>query len=262
MYWSRLALITLVISMFFLFNSCKKKSDEEISSDEIMQSTDSLAKAEEISQTASNAPVPQSSAVSDNGKKGKGASFNDETVSNIDYKPDFSENGNLVVQLQVYSSRRMAERLATQLTDKGYPAYVAEVSNPTDALPGTFYRVRVGNFAGLAKARDFGDNVLAAMGYQYWVDNKTNDNLGKGGGSTSEPVYTSPAPSYSAPASEPTYTAPAPEPTYTAPAPAPEPTYTAPAPAPEPTYTAPAPAPVPAPAPAPAPAGGEQNFDF
>ncbi|MFH0920373.1 MAG: SPOR domain-containing protein [Fibrobacterota bacterium] len=268
MFLSRLALVTLMISVLSLLGGCSKKSDDEISSDEIMQSADSAKKAD------ASVAVPaseQNAALKQN--QGKKAFAEDKTVSNIDYKPDFLESGSFVVQCLVFNSQKAANRLATRLTEKGYPAYIAEVSNPTDALPGTFYRVRVGNFAGVSQARNFGENVLVAMGYQYWIDNKSNDNVGKGSGSSSDAPYSAPAPSYSAPAPEPApaYTAPAPEPApaYTPPPPTPEPApaYTAPAPEPAPAYTPPPTASEPAPAntppvPAPAPTGGDQNFDF
>lgn len=122
----------------------------------------------------------------------------------------FSENGRFVVQVSTVRSRALADDITAKLNAKGYPAYVAEVMNPTPALSGTYYRIRIGGFTGISVARSFGENTLAAEGYEYWVDNRSNDNVGlqgdgMGGGDTyytSQPAATTPdyQPSYAAPA--------------------------------------------------------------
>jgi hypothetical protein len=72
----------------------------------------------------------------------------------------------------------LADRLVEKLEAKGFPAYVAEVQNPTPELFGTYYRVRIGRFAQISAARDFGNETLKPLGYEFWVDNKSNDNVG------------------------------------------------------------------------------------
>lgn len=94
------------------------------------------------------------------------------------YTPEFVEDGNYVVQVSCVGSQRLAEENAAKLQDRGWPAYVAEVETPTPELPGTYYRIRIGSFFGISSAKAFGENVLVPEGYDFWVDNKSNDNVG------------------------------------------------------------------------------------
>jgi hypothetical protein len=95
--------------------------------------------------------------------------------------PSFVENGRFVVQVSTVVSRSLADDIAAKLAAKGYPSYIAEVQNPTPALSGTYYRVRIGGFNRVSVARSFGENTLTAEGYEYWVDNRANDNVGLDG---------------------------------------------------------------------------------
>lgn len=88
-----------------------------------------------------------------------------------------------VVQVGIAPSRSHANKLVNKLSGEDIPAYVAEVENPAD-YQGTFYRIRVGYFATLADAESFGKNVLEPLGYAFWVDNRSNDNVGNPGGET------------------------------------------------------------------------------
>lgn len=90
----------------------------------------------------------------------------------------FTSDGRYVVQISTLGSRALADHLVEQLDAKGYPAYVAEVQNPTPQLFGTYYRVRIGRFSLISSARAFGNETLKPMGYDFWVDNKSNDNVG------------------------------------------------------------------------------------
>jgi hypothetical protein len=92
-----------------------------------------------------------------------------------------------VVQVSVFKSKKMAENLVAKLANEGYPAYVSEVENPTPELSGVYHRVRVGNFARVADANAFGQDVLKSMGYDFWVDNKSHE------GSSSASVSSEPA---------------------------------------------------------------------
>lgn len=119
----------------------------------------------------------------------------------------FSDDGRYVVQIAVYKSRKQSNNLVEKLKEAGYPAYVASVEDPTPDLTGTWYRVRIGNFADAKSARNFGEETLRGQGYDYWVDNKSNDHkaiaASDAGSSYSEPAassYTEPASSYSPPA--------------------------------------------------------------
>jgi len=95
----------------------------------------------------------------------------------------FTANGRYVVQVSTIRSKALAERNLRKLEDAGYPAYIAEVQNPTPDLSGTYYRLRIGGFSSIAAARDFSEGSLVPSGYDYWIDNKSNDNVGLDAGS-------------------------------------------------------------------------------
>ena len=154
--------------------------------------------------------------------------------------PSFSENGRYAVQVSTLPSRSMADALAAKLEARGYPSYVAEVQNPTPSLSGTYYRVRIGGFDGVSAARSFGEGTLSTDGYEYWVDYRSNDNVGlegygMGTGSGADYSTGSTSSSYS---SDPSYSSPPPIPN--APDPEPEPVAAPASPPPEPAATAPA----------------------
>ena len=191
---------------------CSKK-EEEISADEILNNIDSAKSPGVKPQKQEKFSEPENLAT---GKKKATAKTSAPISTDINFTPSFTEGGRFVVQCNVFASAKAAKRLADKLTEKSYPAYVAEVENPKPDMGGMFYRVRVGNFSGISRARDFGENVLVAMGYEYWIDNKSNDNIGKGGSSSymggssnSSTSYESSTPSYQ---STPSYSSPAPEP--------------------------------------------------
>ncbi|MBN1982343.1 MAG: SPOR domain-containing protein [Chitinivibrionales bacterium] len=127
--------------------------------------------------------------------------------------PQFEENGRYAVQVVCVPTQKYAERISAKLEKKGYPAYVAQVENPTPQLMGSYYRVRIKGFSSIGAAKQFGDEFLTNDGYQYWVDNRSNDNVGLGSeglgnslapqstvtqSSTgfSAPISTEPAPTY------------------------------------------------------------------
>lgn len=91
------------------------------------------------------------------------------------YTPAFSDNGRYIVQVAAMASRWLADELATELKEKGYPSYVIEVQNPTPELTGTYYRVRIGGFVTRTDALAFGENILVPARFSYWVDRKANE---------------------------------------------------------------------------------------
>jgi hypothetical protein len=138
-----------------------------------------------------------------NGAKTKSApaTKNDATFSTASSatSTQFVPDGRYVVQVSCVLSRSLADKNVKKLEEKGYPAYVAEVSNPTASLTGTYYRVRIGGFKGISQAKEFGESSLVPGGYEYWVDNRSNDNVGLSGAglgsSSTESSYSTPAPS-------------------------------------------------------------------
>jgi cell division septation protein DedD len=195
----------------------------------------------------------------------------------------FSKNGRYVVQVNSTASEAEANRMANKLKNLGYPAYVAAVQNPTPALTGTYFRVRLGGFDNYSDAKVFSESTLAASGYDYWIDRKANDNVGiqgNGFGPAGGQQQYQPGPqpqSYQPPAPQPAarpQQPPPPPPQQYQPAPQPQQQYQpAPAPAPQPAARPqqppppqqyqPAPQPQqqyqPAPAPAPQPAARPQQ---
>jgi hypothetical protein len=235
----RIVIIGMIV--FALFAGCvKKKADKDTEFSSSMK-------------TATSTTPPASQDIfdefykEDNAAKSARASKSEPVVRSApSEKPSFSENGRFAVQVSTLPSRTLADALSERLGAKGYPSYVAEVMNPTPALSGTYYRVRIGGFTGVSAARSFGENYLASDGYEFWVDNRSNDNvglngsgMGSGGGSyygtsssTTSDYQSSPESGYqSAPAPEP---APAAE---SAPPPAPAPARTQ-APPPPPSQPA------------------------
>jgi hypothetical protein len=129
------------------------------------------------------------------------------------FSPSFSDNGRYVVQITTVRSSSLAENLKEKMLGLGYPAYVAEVQNPTPALSGTYYRVRIGPFSRILHAKEFGENILRQNSYDYWVDNKANDMVGIDGyglGNADNGYNSSnfSTPSSSTPGYESTYTTP------------------------------------------------------
>ena len=226
----RLLCVIFVSLSLITFINCSKKKQEDISADEIIDE----AEKETVDDSMSAETVKPEEPVK---------------PAEPEYQPRFTESGKYVVQVRAYPSENSAKRFMQALLDKGYPAYVAQVDNPTPELNGSYFRVRVGGFDGVSDAKEFAEKVLISMGYQYWVDNKSNDNVGKGYASESG-SSSGGGSSWSAPAASP---APEPAPSYSAPAPEPAPSYSAPAPEPAPAPAAPAPA---------APASGSSEFEF
>ena len=123
----------------------------------------------------------------------------------------FSPNGRYVAQVSTVVSVDLANSIARKFEKMGYPAYVAQVENPTTSLIGTYYRVRIGGFSTIGDAKNFGEEALRPLGYDYWVDNRSNDNIGIGGmglGSYQQAVNYDAAPPTSQPAFEVEHTPP------------------------------------------------------
>jgi hypothetical protein len=114
-------------------------------------------------------------------KSKKSAKQETFSPSSSAYQPEFSAHGRYTVQITCVRSQSFADQMTRKMKDKGYPAYVAQVDNPTPNLSGTYYRVRIGGFDGLSAAKSFGQSILTPSGYDFWVDKKSNDNVGMEG---------------------------------------------------------------------------------
>ena len=93
----------------------------------------------------------------------------------------FSPNGRFVVQVSTIASPSLAGELVRKLERQGFPAYSVAVENPATNLLGTYYRVRIGGFDNISDAKHFGESTLRPLGYDFWVDNRSNDRIGIGG---------------------------------------------------------------------------------
>lgn len=164
---------------------CKKKEEAPA----VIEEAPAAAAPTETDTSATLAEEPALQQVGENGsgkKKEKGGAPSASAEA-----AGFSERGSIVVQVSVFKSARQASNLVEKLAAQGYPAYVAEVENPTPEMSGTYHRVRIGRFQRIADAKAFGENTLRPAGYDFWVDNKKNDAVGSGGYSSDS--YSSPS---------------------------------------------------------------------
>jgi len=194
--------------LVLLISGCKKDKDnsavvEEVPAAAAPKETDTsatLAEEPNLKQVGKDKPGSAKNTFHPGKGKDKHAGAAPAAAS----EAGFSDAGHIVVQVAIFKSKKQAASLVEKLSGEGYPAYVAEVTDPVPQLSGTYHRVRIGKFLKVADAKAFGDNTLKPLGYDYWVDNKKNDGVGGAGGS-----YSAPAPE-AAPAEAPSAEAPAP----------------------------------------------------
>lgn len=156
-------------------------------------------------------------------------------------------SGRYVIQVGIQPSERGANKIASKLSENGISSYLAQVENPGE-LEGTYYRVRIGYFATVDAARDYAKATLEPLGYAWWVDVRSNDDVGNpsatSSNSSTQEAYSEPAPApqqSSAGWNEPAAAAPTPAPAAPAPA-APAPAPSAPAASANDGWDSPAPA--------------------
>ena len=90
------------------------------------------------------------------------------------------KSGSYVLQVGISPEKAQAKKLRNKLLAQGYKrVYIVKVENPGELDPGTYYRVRIGNFKAFSNARIFGHRVLKAKGIPSWIDNKSNDKVGR-----------------------------------------------------------------------------------
>jgi len=115
--------------------------------------------------------------------------------------PQPASHGLYVLQVGVWDNAPSARKQAKELEANGIPAYVVKVENP-GGLQGEFWRVRIGYFSTVPDARKYGE-TLKSKGIAFWIDNKSNDDVGSPAGSASAsddyydyPTATMPAEDY------------------------------------------------------------------
>jgi len=88
------------------------------------------------------------------------------------------EKGKYVIQVTLTNTMSRANRVVKKLERNGVDAYVAKVKDPAE-IKGTKYRVRVGGFASIPEAKSYASAKIAPLGYGWYIDNKSNDHIGK-----------------------------------------------------------------------------------
>jgi cell division protein FtsN len=152
---------------FLLLSGCGKKKEESAPVKEKAASEELFDQFfEDTSEEVSEADLPESDIA--------------EPAEKAAVEPNFTPDGRYVVQVSCIASEDIAEDVAKKFENKGFPVYIAEVKNPTPQLIGTYYRIRIGGFNGIASAKSFGESSLLSNGYEYWIDNRSNDNVGIG----------------------------------------------------------------------------------
>ncbi len=189
------SLVVVGVSSLVLVG-CGKKSQEttdEVASPEVVseKSSDDLfdefyEETEKSTDEATSTSEDKNETIKDEySSTGSSSSSNNSSTSSsssssIGSTPRFSLDGRYVVQVSCLASEEIAEDVAKKFENYGYPVYVAEVLNPTPRLLGKYFRIRIGGFDNLTDANGFGDGHLMPAGFEYWVDNRSNDNVGIG----------------------------------------------------------------------------------
>jgi len=87
--------------------------------------------------------------------------------------------GKFVIQVTLTNTMLQANKIVEKLETNGVEAYVARVKNPAE-IKGVKYRVRVGDFKFISEAKAYAKANISPLGYTQWyVDNKSNDTIGK-----------------------------------------------------------------------------------
>lgn len=173
-------LIGILLICFALINCDKKKGDqtlEDLNVDNTeIETADTDDESDDIFDEFyedENKPTEEQKAQPNLDKKAP--------VSSSAASASFDPNGRYAVQVSCVVSSNYAKKIAAKLENKGYPTYIAEVENPTPELPGLYYRIRIGGFTTYNRAKLFAENYLVHDGYEFWVDNRANDNVGFSG---------------------------------------------------------------------------------
>jgi len=103
-----------------------------------------------------------------------------ETEDGEDEAVEISEKeGVFVIQVILMNTMPQADRVVKRLEMNGVEAYIARVKDPAETK-GIKYRVRVGDFRYVSEARAYARANITPLGYgQWYIDNKSNDTIGK-----------------------------------------------------------------------------------
>jgi hypothetical protein len=169
-----------ILVILALFSGCNKGKNTAAKKAEINKALSTADTADIFKEFYSEDTAKKSPVKKTFGKTAKNETFSPASPASSS-QVEFSENGRYVVQVSCVKSEKFADKMAGGFKEKGYPAYVSEVQNPTPNLSGAYYRIRIGGFKAFSAAKSFGENTLSPNGYQYWVDKKSNDKVGMEG---------------------------------------------------------------------------------
>jgi hypothetical protein len=169
-----------ILVILALFSGCNKGKNTAAKKAEINKALSTADTADIFKEFYSEDTAKKSPVKKTFGKTAKNETFSPASAASSS-QVEFSENGRYVVQVSCVKSEKFADKMAGGFKEKGYPAYVSEVQNPTPNLSGAYYRIRIGGFKAFSAAKSFGENTLSPNGYQYWVDKKSNDKVGMEG---------------------------------------------------------------------------------
>jgi len=104
----------------------------------------------------------------------------EETEQEEDATAEISEKeGVFVIQVMLMNTMPQADRIVKRLEMNGIDAYIARVKDPAETK-GIKYRVRVGDFRYISEARAYARANITPLGFKQWyIDNKSNDTIGK-----------------------------------------------------------------------------------
>jgi len=110
----------------------------------------------------------------------KNVEAEEEVVYDLETEPETEPEteGKFVIQVTLMNTMRQAARIIKNLEMNGVQAYIAKVKNPGETK-GTKYRIRVGGFRSVSEAKSYASANITPLGYQWYIDNKSNDTIGK-----------------------------------------------------------------------------------
>lgn len=233
---------SILVSQLFL--ACSKE-EEVVPEIDLKKAKGAAVSEKQDSEEPTLQPI-EALATSSKSEEAKPSSATKPILSTSTNAVEQESSGSYVIQISIQPSKSNANAIIEKLSSNNIKAYIADVENPGE-LEGTYYRVRIGYFASIESAQNFGKQTLERLGYAWWVDNKSNDHIGNSESDYEEYEGSGEEDDEEVEEEEEIVETPAPAP---APAPAPQ---AAPAPTPAPAPQA-APAATPAPAPQAAPA--------
>lgn len=158
-----------------LFLACSKE-EEVVPEIDLKKAKGAAVSEKQDSEEPTLQPI-EALATSSKSEEAKPSSATKPILSASTNAVEQGSSGSYVIQISIQPSKRNANAIVEKLSSNNIEAYIADVENPGE-LEGTYYRVRIGYFASIESAQNFGKQTLERLGYAWWVDNKSNDHIG------------------------------------------------------------------------------------